>query len=173
MISWPLIGSIVAINIAYVSTFTLRLILVIKGRTVTASLLSMVEVFIYLLGLNLVLQNMSNPYNMMAYCIGFGLGVYLGSRIEEYLALGYLVVQVVTDSLDTSLVLRLRELGYGVTSWPADGRDGKRLMMQVLVRRRNEKRLMGTLAELAPKAFVISHEPKIFKGGFWTRITGR
>ncbi|MDQ1911949.1 DUF2179 domain-containing protein [Paenibacillus sp. GD4] len=171
MISLPLIGSIIAINIAYVSTFTLRLILVIKGRTLLASFLSMAEVFIYLLGLNLVLQNMNNPWNMAAYCIGFGLGVYLGSRIEEALALGYLVVQVIVDSLESKLPNELRDHGYGVTTWPADGRDGKRLVMQVLVRRRNARKLMHTIEELAPKAFIISHEPKNFKGGFWTRIT--
>ncbi|MNH45409.1 hypothetical protein D3C79_1078420 [compost metagenome] len=60
-----------------------------------------------------------------------------------------------------------------MTSWSADGRDGQRLVMQVLVRRKNAGRLMDTIAELAPKAFVISHEPKNFKGGFWTKLTGK
>lgn len=131
----------------------------------------MLEVFIYLMGLNLVLQNVNNPYNMAAYCIGFGIGVYMGSRIEEYLALGYLVVQVIVDSLEMELAAQLREKGYGVTSWPADGRDGKRLVLQVLVKRNNEKRLMQILQGLSPSAFVISHEPKNFKGGFWIRLT--
>lgn len=173
MFSWTLVGSIVLINVAYVSIFTLRLILVIKGRKGAASLLSMAEVFIYLTGLNLVLSNLDNPVNMAAYCIGFGLGVYLGSRIEEYLALGYLVVQVIVDSLAVDLPNQLRDLGYGVTSWPAAGRDGTRLVMQVLVKRSNEKRLMDSIRLLAPKAFVISHEPKQFKGGFWVRLTNR
>ncbi|RXZ84282.1 DUF2179 domain-containing protein [Paenibacillaceae bacterium] len=173
MISWGLVGGIIAINVVYVSMFTLRLILVIKGRRGAASFLAMAEVFVYLFGLNLVLQNLDNPFNMAAYCIGFGIGVYLGSRIEEYLALGYLVVQVIVDSLAVELPNKLRDLGYGVTSWPADGRDGKRLVMQVLVKRSNEKRLMDSIKQLAPKAFVISHEPKQFKGGFWVRLTNR
>ncbi len=122
MISLPLIGSIIGINVVYVSIFTLRLILVIKGKRGLASFLAMLEVFIYLMGLNLMLQNVNNPYNMAAYCIGFGIGVYMGSRIEEYLTLGYLVVQVIVDSLEMELAAQLREKGYGVTSWPADGR---------------------------------------------------
>ncbi|MBD2845663.1 DUF2179 domain-containing protein [Paenibacillus sp. IB182496] len=170
---WSLIGTIIVINVVYVSTFTLRLILVIKGRTIAASLLSMVEVFVYLTGLNLVLDNLDNPFNMAAYCLGFGIGVYLGARIEEYLALGYLVVQVIVNELEVELPNKLRDHGYGVSSWPADGRDGKRLVMQVLVKRSNEKRLMDTIKKLSPKAFVISHEPKQFKGGFWVRITNR
>ncbi|MGG3309244.1 DUF2179 domain-containing protein [Paenibacillus lautus] len=171
MISLTLIGSIIGINVIYVSIFSLRLILMIKGRRGIASLLAMLEVFVYLLGLNLVLQNLDNPFNMAAYCLGFGLGVYAGSRIEEYLALGYIVVQVIVNSVETNLAMNLREKGYGVTAWEADGKDGKRLVLQVLVKRKNERRLMESLSKMSPQAFIISHEPKSFKGGFWVRLT--
>lgn len=164
-----LVLTIIGINVAYVAAFTLRLILVIKGYRLGASLLSMVEVFIYLMGLTIVLDNLDNPINIAAYCLGFGLGVYIGSRIEEYLALGYLTVQVIVDSLQEELPSQIRALGYGVTSWPAEGKDGKRLMMQVLVKRKREHELMRSIHELAPRAFVISHEPKGFKGGFWVK----
>lgn len=162
--------SILGINIAYVSIFTLRLIFVIKGKRGAASLFAMVEVFIYLAGLQLVLQNLSSPIHMAAYCMGFGLGVYLGSRIEEKLALGYSVVQVITDSVHTSLPDRLRAYGYGVTVWTGEGRSGHRLVMQVLVKRSNEKRLLDRIEADAPKAFVISHEPRHFRGGFWAKM---
>ncbi|KIL34198.1 hypothetical protein SD71_21290 [Cohnella kolymensis] len=171
MISLSVIVAIISINVVYVSIFTLRLILMIKGKKGLASVLAMLEVFVYLMGLTLVLQNVNNPYNMAAYCLGFGMGVYLGSWIEEYLALGYLVVQVIVDYLQLQLADDLRKRGYGVTSWPADGKDGKRLVLQVLVKRKNEKRLMETLKTLSPQAFVISHEPKNFKGGFWIKLT--
>lgn len=169
-IDWETVGIIVIINIVYVSLFTLRLILVIKGRKSQAALLSMIEVFIYLVGLNLVLQNVSDPVNMAAYCIGYGLGVYLGGRIEERLALGYSLVQVIVDHEGAGLPGALRADGYGVTSWTADGRDGPRLVMQVLVKRKNEQRLMDSLAALSPKAFVVTHELRHIRGGFWTRM---
>ncbi|MBB3113428.1 uncharacterized protein YebE (UPF0316 family) [Paenibacillus phyllosphaerae] len=162
--------SILGINIAYVSIFTLRLILVIKGRRGAASLFAMVEVFIYLAGLQLVLQNLSSPIHMAAYCIGFGLGVYLGSRIEEKLALGYSVVQVIADSVHTALPDKLRQYGYGVTTWVGEGRNGHRLVMQVLVKRSNERKLLERIEADAPKAFVISHEPRHFRGGFWAKM---
>jgi uncharacterized protein YebE (UPF0316 family) len=164
-----LVLTIIGINVAYVAAFTLRLILLIKGFRWSASLLSMVEVFIYLMGLTIVLENLDEPINIAAYCLGFGLGVYAGSRIEEYLALGYLTVQVIVDSLQEELPEQIRALGYGVTSWPAEGKEGKRLVMQVLVKRNRERDLMRCIRDLAPKAFVIFHEPKGFKGGFWVR----
>jgi uncharacterized protein YebE (UPF0316 family) len=163
---------IFVINIVYVSFFTLRMILVLKGQKLFASLLSMLEVFVYLMGLKLVLDNLNDPWNILAYCIGWGTGVYLGSIIEEFLALGYVTVQVVLDSVEVNTPVILREKGYGVTSWLANGKDGQRLVMNVLAKRRNERKLYQAIHELSPKAFIISFEPKFFKGGFWTkRIT--
>jgi uncharacterized protein YebE (UPF0316 family) len=158
---------IMGINILYVSFFTLRMLMVIKGYRMLASVVAMVEVFVYLKGLAIVLDNLDNPINLAAYCIGWGMGVYFGSKIEEYLAMGYVTLQVVVDSLEWELPAKLREQGFGVTSWVAEGRDGHRLMMQVLTRRSNEKQLWKLINSIAPKAFVISFEPKNLKGGFW------
>ena len=162
-----LILIIMGINIVYVSLYTLRMIFVIKGMRVLATFLAMVEIYVYMTGLGIVLKNLENPWNLAAYCIGFGLGVYTGSRIEEYLALGYVTVQVTVDCTETEIPSKLRGYGYGVTCWLADGKDGHRLMMQVLAKRCNERKLLSILDKLCPKAFVISFEPKNFRGGFW------
>lgn len=164
-----LILIIIVINIVYVSMATLRMILVMKGQKVLASLLSTVEIFIYLMGLSIVLDNLDKPLNILAYCVGWGSGVFLGSKIEEKLALGYVTVQIILDSDETEVAQALREMGYGVTSWIASGRDGNRLVMQVLAKRSNERSLLNTIESLSPRAFVISHEPKMFRGGFWVK----
>ncbi|MGE4353274.1 MAG: DUF2179 domain-containing protein [Oscillospiraceae bacterium] len=164
-----LVITIIGINIVYVSLNTIRTIIVIKGQRVLASVMSMAEVGVYLMGLTMVLQNLDSPINIAAYCIGYGAGVYIGSMIEQYLALGYVDVQIIVDSVDCKLPNLLRENGYGVTSWDAEGRDGARLVLHVLAKRSNEKKLLRLLHEIAPNAFVISYEPKHFIGGFWTK----
>nr|WP_026021577.1 DUF2179 domain-containing protein [Paenibacillus senegalensis] len=164
-----IILTIIVINIIYVSLSTVRLILVMKARRVLATFISMVEVFVYLMGLTIVLNNIDNPLNIVAYCVGWGSGVWLGIKIEEWMALGYSILQIVVDSGSTSLAVTLRERGFGVTSWLAEGKDGPRLVMQVLAKRANEKKLLKSINELAPKAFVISYEPRYFRGGFWTK----
>ncbi|MFK2825739.1 DUF2179 domain-containing protein [Bacillus sp. B190/17] len=163
-----IILAIIAINILYVSLFTLRVILVIKGYRLLASLLSMGEVFIYLMGLKIVLDNLDKPANIAAYCVGWAMGVYLGGKIEVYLALGYTVLEVVIDSIESDLPEKIREQGYGVTTWIADGKDGKRLVLKILAKRNYEQRLRRLVTSLAPKAFIISYEPTQFNGGFLT-----
>ncbi|WP_043930234.1 DUF2179 domain-containing protein [Bacillus sp. EB01] len=164
-----MIVTIIVINVVYVSLFTVRLMFVMKGQKVLASLLSVVEVFVYLIGLNIVLENIDKTYNLVAYCLGWGSGVYLGSKIEEWLALGYITVQIIINKEEMNVPTILRDKGFGVTSWVADGRDGNRIVMQVLAKRSNEKKLMDTIHKIAPSAFVISYEPRYFKGGFWTK----
>ncbi|GAE92343.1 hypothetical protein JCM21714_1334 [Gracilibacillus boraciitolerans JCM 21714] len=124
---------IMVINIVYVSLSTLRVILTLKGRRYVAATIGTFEIVIYTLGLGLVLDNLNEIQNLIAYGLGYGLGVVIGSMIEEKLALGYITVNVVSSNPDITFTKQLREKGYGgVTSWYAYGMDGDRLSMQIL-----------------------------------------
>ena len=126
------------INVVYVSMFTMRLILTLKGRRYVAALVSMVEVVVYVVGLGLVLDNLNEIQNLIAYAVGYGIGVVIGSIIEEKLALGYIVVNVTTTNPEIGLPKKIREKGFGVTSWSSYGMDGERLAMQILTPRKYE-----------------------------------
>lgn len=160
---------ILAINIVYVSFSTIRMILTLKGRRYLAAFVSMFEVVVYILGLGLVLDNLNQIQNIIAYAVGFGIGVVVGTKIEEKLALGYITVNVISSNPDIEFTRRLREKGYGVTSWFAYGMDGDRLAMQILTPRKYELRLYETIKVMDPKAFIISYEPKQIHGGFWVK----
>ncbi len=59
--------------------------------------------------MTIVLKNLTSPLNIIAYCAGFGIGVYIGSCLEQHLALGYVNVQVIVNCTDSSLPGLLRE----------------------------------------------------------------
>jgi uncharacterized protein YebE (UPF0316 family) len=160
---------IMAINIVYVSLSTLRVILTLKGRRYIAGTIGTFEIVIYTLGLGLVLDNLGEVQNLIAYGLGYGIGVIVGSMIEEKLALGYITVNVISSNPDISFTKQLREKGYGVTSWYAYGMDGDRLSMQILSPRKYELHLYETIKSIDPKAFIIAYEPKQIHGGFWVK----
>lgn len=160
---------ILIINIVYVTFFTMRMILTMKGQRYLAASLSTVEVVIYVVGLGLVLDNLNQIQNLIAYALGYGLGVLVGMKIEEKLALGYITVNVITKEYDKDMPKLLREKGYGVTTWLAHGLEGDRQSMQILTPRKYELRLYETIKELDPKAFIIAYEPKTIHGGFWVK----
>jgi uncharacterized protein YebE (UPF0316 family) len=160
---------ILIINIVYVSFFTVRMILTLKGQKYLAAILSSLEVLIYIIGLKLVLENLNEIQNLVAYVVGYAIGILVGTKIEEMLALGYVTVKVITNRYDVPLPDKIREQGYGVTSWMAEGRDGPRLMMEILTRRKAQQDLYNHIIAYDSKAFIISHEPQHFHGGFWLK----
>src|SRR5690625_3363539 len=164
-----MVAIILVINIIYVSFSTIRMILTLKGRRYVASIVSMFEVVVYVIGLGLVLENLNEVQNILAYAVGFGIGVVVGSMIEEKLALGYITVNVISSNPDIEFTRKLRDKGYGVTSWFAYGMEGDRLSMQILTPRKYELKLYETIKTLDPKAFIISYEPTHIHGGFWVK----
>jgi len=164
---------IVAINITYVSLTTVRFILMIKGLRKYAAVLSVAEVFVYIMGLSIILNNLNSYWNIAAYCIGYGIGVFLGSMIEEKLALGYITAEVIVNTINDDLPEMLRKRGFGVTTWIGEGRNGKRLLMLVLAKRNRQKELLKMIDNVCPEAFIFFEEPKYFRGGFGANRLGR
>ncbi|EWG08561.1 MULTISPECIES: DUF2179 domain-containing protein [Cytobacillus] len=171
--SFIMVAIILIINIVYVSFFTIRMILTLKGQRYLAAFISTIEVVIYVIGLGLVLDNLNEIQNLIAYAVGYGIGVIVGMKIEEKLALGYITVNVITKEYDRDLPKALREKGYGVTNWAANGLEGDRMALQILTPRKYELKLYQTIKELDPKAFIIAYEPKTIHGGFWVKSVKR
>src|SRR5690625_2509232 len=145
----------------------------IKGRRYLTDYVSVFEVFVYIAGLSLVLDNLDGIQNIFAYALGYALGIITGSMIEERMALGYITVNVVSSNPILNFTDRLREEGYGVTSWTSSGMEGDRLSMQILTPRKQELRLYQVISEIDPKAFIVAFEPKHIQGGFCVRQVRR
>ncbi|HCX2630260.1 TPA: DUF2179 domain-containing protein [Staphylococcus aureus] len=166
---WLMVLTIFIINVCYITFLTMRTILTLKGYRYIAALVSFLEVLVYIVGLGLVMSNLDHIQNIIAYAFGFSIGIIVGMKIEEKLALGYTVVNVTSAEYELDLPNELRNLGYGVTHYAAFGRDGSRMVMQILTPRKYERKLMDTIKNLDPKAFIIAYEPRNIHGGFWTK----
>lgn len=55
------------------------------------------------MGLTIVLDNLDDPLNIAVYCAGWGLGVFLGGIIENRMALGYIVFDIILDAHEADL----------------------------------------------------------------------
>lgn len=167
--AYAIVFIILVVNIIYVSSSTMRMILTLKGRRYLAAAVSTLEVVVYIIGLSIVLDNLDGIQNVIAYAVGYALGIIIGSIIEERLALGYITVNVISSNPELKFTERLREVGFGVTSWRSSGMDGDRLSMTILTPRKQELRLYQAIMEIDPSAFMVAYEPKHIQGGFWVR----
>ena len=114
---WSILFKIFIINFSYITLNTIRFMLTMKGYRVVAPLVSMVEITIYIVGLSLVLNHIDSPLNIFVYALGYAVGISVGIRIEDYLALGYIMVTAIIpdDDLKPILSAEIRNAGYGVT----------------------------------------------------------
>ncbi len=164
---------ILGIQVLYVSLLTVRMILMVKGLKYYAAAISVAEVSIHIYALSLVLDRIHESFfYILIYSIGYAIGVLTGSKIEELLALGYVTVQVIVQDLQTELADHLRGAGYGVTCWRGEGMDGERMVLHVLTERKKMRSLVALINQIDSKAFILSHEPIFFQGGFWARLRG-
>jgi uncharacterized protein YebE (UPF0316 family) len=104
--------------------------------------------------------------------VSYGIGILVGMKLEEKLALGYMNVQVIPSSRDISLSSILRGKGYGITQWIGEGMDGERVLLSITLQRRNQSQLLKEIEKVDPHAFVVTHDIKQYRGGFFAGQLG-
>lgn len=157
---------ILLLQLLYVPIFTLRTIFMVKNMTALASVMGFVDTLIYVFGLSLVFSGEKSILAMVVYALGFGLGIWIGGMVEKKLAVGYTSLSVHLMNKNEELISQLRNEGFGVTVFSGEGRDGQRYRLDILTKRSREEELFHMIEQYEPRAFIISYEPRKFKGGF-------
>ncbi len=139
-------------RIADVSLGTLRIIFVSKGMKRIAPLIGFIEVFIWIVAISRIMQNLDNWLCYVAYAGGFATGTYIGLIIEEKLAIGHEMVRVITKRDHNELVTKLKEEGYGVTAVDAKGVDGDVGVVYIIVKRSMMQEVLGYINKYNPRA---------------------
>ncbi len=157
---------ILILQLVYVPLLTLRTIFLVKNITFLAAIFGIMEMLIYVFGLSLVFTGDQSLLAMVVYAVGFGLGMFLGTRIENKLAIGYVYITINTQNKNQELIDSIRANGFALTTYIGEGRDSDRYKYEILAKRNREKELFLLVESIEPRAFIISYEPKSFKGGF-------
>ncbi|NLW45204.1 MAG: DUF2179 domain-containing protein [Syntrophomonadaceae bacterium] len=152
-----------------VSLGTVRMILTIRGERYIAAIIGFFEIMVYVVALGKVLGSLDEPIRLILYCLGFASGVIVGSWLEGVLALGYQGIQVIMDKDNQELAERLREEGYAVTTWKAEGLSGPKLVMELVVQRCMALKVAERIREYDEHAFIVFMEPKTFAGGYFKK----
>lgn len=150
-----------------VSMATIRMIMVVRGRRLQAALIGFIEVTIYVLAIGKVLSGLNNPINVIMYASGFATGNYMGIFLEEKMALGNIIVQVITEHDILGIVDKLRNQGFGVTVFEGYGRQGIRHLINVTLQRKNLSKLYAILDDHDKKAFVTVMDARAIRGGYF------
>jgi len=140
-------------RIGDVSINTIRIIYVLGGRRLTATLLGFFESFIWLMAIRQIFEHLDNWICYVAYPAGFASGIFVGMIIEERIAYGKVIVRIITRKEVNTLLNYLNQQSFRFTHVNAQGPDGhENLVFTVLERERLED-LLVKLKNILPTAF--------------------
>ncbi len=136
-----------------VTISTMRTIFVARGMKVLAPLLGFFEITLWLVAIGAVMKNLSDWSCSAAFAGGFTLGNYLGICLEGKLAMGSVVVRIITCRSPGDLVDSLRAAGYGVTCIAGQGTRGPVQIVFSVVPRKELDRVLGLARQFDPNVF--------------------
>ncbi|MDN5301295.1 MAG: hypothetical protein PWQ60_809 [Thermoanaerobacteraceae bacterium] len=148
-----------------VSLATIRTLMIVRGNRLQAAMIGFFEVIVYITALNRVVGGLNNPANLMAYALGFATGNYVGSFIEEKLAIGLITVQIITRN--PAVVENIRQKGFGVTVLEGMGKEGSRQVLMVSLSRKALPFLLDLVEQKDQAAFVTVMDTKVTRGGYF------
>lgn len=140
-------------RIVDVSIGTMRVIFITKGFRWLAPLCGFFEVLIWLIAMSQIMKNLSNVYCYIAYAGGFATGNYVGMFIERKMALGVVLIRVITRNDATELLNYLKTNNYGVTAVDAEGLFGKVKILFTIIKRADIETVLASIKRFNPQAF--------------------
>jgi len=140
-------------RIGDVSINTIRIIYVLGGRRLTATLLGFFESFIWLMAISQIFNHLDNWVCYVAYPGGFASGIFVGMIIEERIAYGKVIVRIITRKEIVRLIEYLNSQQFRYTHVNAEGPDGHQNLVFTVLERESLDGLLVTLKQILPTAF--------------------
>ncbi len=142
---------------------TVRIVLLGRGRKGAAAALGFVEALVWVIAIARVINGLDDPARMIAFAAGFASGTYLGAKVEEWMALGQVLIRIVTPLDTTQVAGLLRDAGYGATVVNGDGMSGEVRITFSVVPRKKVKSVLPMIRAANPQAYVTVEESQAYE----------
>ncbi|MCS7004973.1 MAG: DUF2179 domain-containing protein [Cytophagales bacterium] len=151
---WIVVPSLIFLaRLADVSINTVRVMLMSSGGKQLAPALGFFEAFIWLIAIGQIMQNVGSILSYIAYAGGFATGIWVGIRIEERLAIGKVIVRIITAKPAHQLIDELRKRNFGLTNVEGEGAYGKVNIIFTIVERKKLEQVIALIQNYNPNAF--------------------
>jgi uncharacterized protein YebE (UPF0316 family) len=156
-------------RICDVTLDTARIIYVSRGMKLLAAVIGFFEVLIWLISITQIIHNLTNIIYYVAYAGGFAMGNYIGIYIEERMAIGTVVIRIITQKEAAGLVDCLKSEGYGVTYIDAKGSMGPVKVVFTIIKRKDIRHVLNILRKFNPLSFYTIEDIRSFREGVFRK----
>ena len=131
---------------------TLRLLYTSSNQKFLSSLLQMLCSLLFITTTSMVVINSNDFLVIIIYSLGCTIGSYIGSVLEEKIALGNNIIICITEK---DIMDNIRNNGYKLTSTKGTGLDIKNIIF-IMTSRKKKRKLVKLLKELDENIFIMS-----------------
>lgn len=140
-------------RIADVTVGTMRIIFVSRGLRMLSVVAGFVEIMVWLLVLRQIMGNLDHWTYFIAYAAGFSAGNYIGITIERHLAIGHIIVRVITQKEAPGLERYLRNHDFMMTVLDARGDTGPVKVLFMVIKRKALGEVLRVIRKFHPLAY--------------------
>ena len=156
-------------KITEIAIQSLKTCMMVKGQRLKAAGLGFLECGIWGLVISTIIGTLGdNPLLLLFYCLGYAVGLFLGSTIEGKIALGTSNLELIAnDSSTAKITAYLKENNRGYTVFAGHGSTDKMNMIFIVLPRKDmPKVLRGIRRACDNKVFVVASDVSKYAGGY-------
>ena len=165
--AWLFALLIFGLRVADMTLDTIRVLFVVRGKKAIVWVLGFFQSLIFVIAISSVLTELDNILNVIGYATGFATGNLVGMLIEQRLAIGHVLVTIISSNRGAFIAEKLRTGGYAVTEIPGRGKNGTVFELHASVLRKDVPNVETIVLEADPQAFVTAEDVRPVRRGFW------
>ncbi len=156
-------------KIVEITIQSLKTCMMVKGQRLKAAGLGFIECTIWGLVISTIIGTLGNNLLLLLfYCCGYATGLFLGSTIENKIALGTSNLELIAGEKSTEKITAyLKENNRGYTVFEGHGSTDKMNMIFIVLPRRDAKRVLKEIRAVCDnQVFVAVSEVSKYAGGY-------
>lgn len=156
-------------KIVEISIQSLKTCMMVKGQRLKAAGLGFIECIIWGLVISTVIGTLGdNLLLLLFYCVGYATGLFIGSTLENKIALGTSSLELVANDENTAKIIEyLKAHNRGYTVFEGHGSiDKMNMIFIVLPRKECASTLKDVRRACDGKVFVVASEVSKYAGGY-------
>ncbi len=122
------------------------------------------------LSLGWVVQDMNNPWNILAYSGGSAAGIWLGMMMEQRFIAGFVTVDVISPEKAHEIAEAVRAAGFGATEGQGQGAKGMVGTVRIVARRQELPMMLDAINSVEHDAFITTEETRSLRHGYLKRL---
>lgn len=146
---------------------TLRLIVVSNGKKWLGAILQLFISLVWIFSTGAVVIGVhKDPLKILFFALGSLVGSYVGSIMEEKLAIGSNMITCITECGSQNLIDQIRTHGYAVTVMQGTGLEKEKDILLIMTTRKKRHHVVDIIHQYDQNCMIISESATTVSGGY-------